>query len=57
MLSTLVLFTALIAHSYALRLLTTYMPGPFPTVPYTLPWIGSFFSFNRDPLRFFQDCQ
>ncbi|KIM45807.1 hypothetical protein M413DRAFT_440844 [Hebeloma cylindrosporum] len=45
-----------VAYSQARPSVYTALPNSPTTVPYLFPWIGSFFSFNRDPLRFFQEC-
>jgi len=28
-----------------------------PIVPYILPWLGNFFEFRQDPIRFMQSCK
>ncbi|KAF5328106.1 hypothetical protein D9619_013637 [Psilocybe cf. subviscida] len=46
-----------VAYLYHVRIVAPpESPNTPITVPYLIPWIGSFFSFNRDPLGFLEKC-
>ncbi|KAF8883915.1 cytochrome P450 [Gymnopilus junonius] len=55
--ASLVIFTLCVAYAGQRKRLEVVekLNGPI-TVPYLLPWFGSFFAFNQDPLKFFKLC-